>query len=79
LGDNTTEIKHRISETIKAINDFNSIWCQTNITKNIKLYIYQTVIESILICVAEEGEITAREINRIVCTEMDVLRISARN
>jgi hypothetical protein len=32
-----------------------------------------------LICGAEGGEITVREINRIVCTEMDVLRRSARN
>ena len=26
LGDNTTEIKHRISQTRKAINALNSIW-----------------------------------------------------
>ena len=25
-GDNTTEIKHRISQTSKAINALNSIW-----------------------------------------------------
>jgi hypothetical protein len=34
LGDNTTEIKHRISQTRKAINALNSIWWHKNITKN---------------------------------------------
>ena len=33
-GDNTTEIKHRINQTRKAINDLNSIWWHKNITKN---------------------------------------------
>ena len=47
LGDNTTEIKHKISQTRKAINALNSIWWQRNITKNRKLYIYQTMIQSI--------------------------------
>ena len=32
-GDNTTEIKHRISQTRKAINAFNSIWWHKNFTK----------------------------------------------
>ena len=39
VGDNTTEIKHRISQTRKAINTLNSIWGHKNITKNRKLYI----------------------------------------
>ena len=39
LGDNTTEIKHRISQTRKAINALNSIWWHKNITKNRKLYL----------------------------------------
>jgi len=42
LGDNTTEIKHRINQTRKAKNVLNSIWWHKNITKNRKLYIYQT-------------------------------------
>ena len=37
LGDNKTEIKHRISQTRKAINALNSIWWHKNITKNRKL------------------------------------------
>ena len=44
LGDNTAEIKHRISQTRKAINALNSIWWHKNITKNRKLYVYQTTI-----------------------------------
>jgi len=39
-GDNTTEIKHRINQTRKAINALNSIWWHKDITKNRKLYIY---------------------------------------
>ena len=39
LEDNTTGIKHRISQTRKAINALNSIWWNKNITKNSKLYL----------------------------------------
>jgi hypothetical protein len=46
-GDNTTKTKHRISQTRKAINALNSIWWHKNITKNRKLCIYQTIIQSI--------------------------------
>jgi len=48
-GDNTTEIKHRINQTRKAINALNSIWWHKNITKNRKLYIYQTIIQSFMV------------------------------
>ena len=61
-ADNTTEIKHRISQTRKAINALNSIWWHKNITKNRKLYIYRTVIQSILVYGAEEWQICTREI-----------------
>jgi hypothetical protein len=77
-GDNTTEIKHTISQTRKAINTLNSIWWQENIIKNRKLYIYQTIIQSILEYGAEVWQIPTREINKILSTEMDVLRRSAR-
>ena len=53
LGDNTTEIKHRSNQTRKAINTLNSILWHKNITKNRKLYIYQTIIQSILVYGAE--------------------------
>jgi len=33
MGDNTTEIKHRINQTRKAINALNSIWWHKDITK----------------------------------------------
>jgi hypothetical protein len=48
------------------------------ITKNRKLYIYQTIIQSILMCGAEVWKIATRELNRILSTEMDVVRRSAR-
>ena len=78
-GDNTTEIKHRISQTREAINALNSIWWHKNITKNRKLCIYQTIIHSILVYGAEILQIRTREINKILSTEMDVLRRSAEN
>jgi hypothetical protein len=53
LGDNTIEIKHKISQTKQAINALNSIWWHKNITKNRKLHIYQTIIQSILMYGAE--------------------------
>jgi hypothetical protein len=39
LGDNTTDIKHRINQTRKAINALNSIWWHKDITKT-ENYIY---------------------------------------
>jgi hypothetical protein len=48
------------------------------ITKNRILYIYQTIIQSILMYGAELWQIPTREINRILSTDMDVLRKSAR-
>jgi hypothetical protein len=38
--DNTTEIKHRIYQTRKAINALNSIWLHKDITKKQKIYIF---------------------------------------
>jgi hypothetical protein len=75
---NTTQIKQRISQTRKAINALNSIWWHKNITKNRKLYTYQTIIQSILVYGAEVWQISTREINNVLSTEMDVLRRSAR-
>ena len=76
--DNTTGIKHRINQTRIAINALNSIWCYKDITKNRKLYIYQTIIQSTLMYGAKVWQIPTREINKILSTEMAVLRRSAR-
>ena len=67
-----------ISQTREVINALNSIWWHKNITKNRKLYIYQTIVQSILVYGAELWQIPTREINNILSTEMDVLRRSAR-
>jgi hypothetical protein len=77
-GDNKTEIKHINNQTRKATNALNFIWWHKDITKNRKLYIYQTIIQSILMYGAEVWQIPTREINKIISTEMDVLRKSAR-
>ena len=54
------EIKHRISQTRKAITALISIWWHKSITKNRKLYIYQTIIQSILVYGAEVWQIPTR-------------------
>ena len=59
-GDNTTQIKHRINQTRKVINALNCIWWHKDITKNTKLYIYQTIIQSILMYGAEVWQIPTR-------------------
>jgi hypothetical protein len=46
--------------------------------KNRKLYIYRTIIQSILVYGAAVKQIPTREMNKILSTEMDVLRRSAR-
>jgi hypothetical protein len=74
LGDNTTDTKHRISQKRKGINVLILFGGKKNITKNRKLYIYQTIIQSILVYGAEVWQIPTREINKILYTEKDVLR-----
>jgi len=60
------------------INGLNSIWWHKSITKNRKLYICQTTITSILVYGAEVWQIPTTEINKILSTEMGVLRRSAK-
>jgi len=67
FGDNKTEIKHRNSQTRKAINVLNSVWWHKHITKNRKLYIYETIIQSILMYGAEVWQISNSERNKILC------------
>jgi hypothetical protein len=61
LGNNTTEIKQRIRKKRKTINALNSIWWHKNITKNRKLFIYQTIIQSILVYDVEVWQIPTSE------------------
>jgi len=70
--------QNRINQTRKAINAINSIWLDKNITRNRKLCFYQAIIQSILVYGAEVWQIPMREINKILSTEMNVLRRLAR-
>jgi hypothetical protein len=72
-GRHTIEIEHRIGQTRKSINALNSIWWNKNITKYRKLYIYQTIIQSILMYGAEVWQIPIKEINKHLSTEMNVI------
>ena len=75
-GENSAEIKHRMSQTRTAVNALISIWWQKNIAKIKKLYIYQTIIKSILVYDAEILQIPTGDINKILSTKMDVIRKS---
>ena len=61
----------------RKVNALNSIWWDKHITKNRKLQIYKTVIQSILTYGVEVWQISVRNQNKILATEMDVLRRSA--
>jgi len=50
-------------------------WKQSN---SRKLHIYQAIVKNVLVYGAEVWQIPTREINKILSTEMDVLRRSAR-
>jgi hypothetical protein len=76
-GDNTTEIKQNYSNK-KSYRCFKFYLVAQRYYKNRKLYIYQTIIQSNLKYGAEVWQIPTREINKILSTEMDVLRRSAR-
>ena len=58
------EIKNRIAQAKQEINVLNSIWWSKNITKNKKLQIYQTIVQSILTYGAEVWQIHTREIKK---------------
>ena len=55
----------------------NSICWSKNTTKNKKLQIYQTIVQSILTYGAEVWRIPTKEMKRTLSIEMDVLRRSA--
>ena len=76
-GDNTTEIIHRISPARKVINALNSILWHKNITENRKLYIYKTLISE-QFCLWCRSMANPYWRNKILYTEMDELRRSAR-
>jgi hypothetical protein len=60
----TTDVRHIISQTRKALN---SIWRHKNITKNRKLYIYQTIIKGIVMYGTGVWQIPTTEISKILC------------
>jgi hypothetical protein len=49
---------------ILPINALNCIWWHKNITNNRKLCVYQTIIQSILMCGADVWQIPTREVNK---------------
>jgi len=70
VGENSAEIKDRMRKTRTVVNNLISIWWQKNITKIRKLYIYQTIIQSIFVYDAEISQIPTRDINKNLCTKI---------
>jgi hypothetical protein len=77
-GSTTLEIEKRISEGRRVIGMLNSIfWIKTLLHKTKKL-MYQALVQSILLCGAETWTLNTQQANKLLATEMDFWRRSAR-
>lgn len=77
-GTDDKEIRSRIIQARKAINCLNGILWSKEITKQRKYNIYNTMIKSSLLYGSEVWRITENNKKKIISTEMDALRRSAR-
>jgi hypothetical protein len=77
-GRDTKNIRHRVTQARKIIGALNGICWSKDITKNRKKIIYNSMIKSVLIYGAENWNLFEDDRRRIIATEMDVLRRSAR-
>jgi hypothetical protein len=77
-GVTTLEIEERISEGRRVIGMLNSVlWSKTILHKTKKL-MYQTLVQSILLYGAETWTLNTQQANKLLATEMDFRRRSAR-
>jgi hypothetical protein len=78
-GATTLEIEKRISEGRRVIDMLNSVlWSKTILHKTNKLT-YQALVQSILLYGAEAWTLNTQQANKLLATEMDFWRRSARN
>jgi hypothetical protein len=77
-GANSLEIEKRISEGRRVIGMLNSVlWSKTILHKTKKL-MYQALVQSILQYGAETWTLNTQQANKLLATEMDFCRSSAR-
>jgi hypothetical protein len=77
-GRDTKNIRHRVTQTRKTVGALNGVWWSKDITKNRKKMIYKSMVKSVLIYGAETWSLYEDNRGRIMATEMDALRRSAR-
>jgi hypothetical protein len=74
----TLEIEKRISEGRRVIRMLNSVLWSKNILHKPKKHIYQALVQSILLYGAEIWTLNTKQANKLLATEMDFCRRSAR-
>lgn len=77
-GSSKDEIKERINKGRKTIRTLNSILWDKTITKENKKRIYTSIVQSIITYGAETWDMTKKNRNKLMTTEMDYLRRSCR-
>jgi hypothetical protein len=77
-GATTLEIEKRISEGRRVIDMLNSVLWSKNILHKTKKLMYQALVQSILLCGAETWTLDTQQANKLLATEMDLWRRSAR-
>ena len=77
-GNSRKEITNRIGQARQATQKLNSVLWSKSARKNTKVWLYNTVVQSILMYGSETWEMTKRDQQRINAVEMDFLRRSCR-
>jgi hypothetical protein len=77
-GSSDLEIDKRISETRRVISMLNSVSWNRNILHSTKILIYKSIVKRILTYGAETWTIKQKHRRKLLATEMDYLRRSAR-
>jgi hypothetical protein len=77
-GSSDLKTEKRISETRRVISLLNSILWSRNISHGTKLTVYNATVQSILTYGAETWTVKQKHRNKLLATEMDYLRCSAR-
>lgn len=75
-GYSKKEILARIWQAKQAIQKLNSLLWSKGIRRQIKIRIYDTIVQSILLYASETWEITKRDEQRLNALQMDFLRRS---
>jgi hypothetical protein len=76
-GRDFKNIRHRVTQARKIIGAINGVWWSKDVTKNRKKMIYNSMVQSVLICGAERS-LYEDDRRRINTNEMGALRRSAR-